>query len=94
MKNNLFKVGKSKKNIVLIDENNREITQLELHNKIERISKLFETNSIVIIIADNCLDFVASYIASMNKSNIITLLLDKSFSVDYINDLTNIYQPY
>ncbi len=93
MKNNLFKVGKSKKNIVLIDENNREITQLELHNKIERISKLFEINSIVIIIADNCLDFVASYIASMNKSNIITLLLDKSFSVDYIHELTHIYQP-
>ncbi len=93
MTNNLFKVGKSKKNVVLIDENNNEITQLELHNKIKRISKLLKTNSIVIIIADNCLDFVASYIASMNKSKIITLLLDKSFSLDYITDLTHIYQP-
>ena len=40
--------------------------------------------SVIVIIADNCLDFITGYLAAINKKNTITILLDKSFSLDYI----------
>ena len=75
MKKNFFDIGNSKKKIVVVDEENNEISQYELNRKTQHISELFENNSVVIIVADNCLDFISCYIAAMNKSNVITLLL-------------------
>jgi long-subunit acyl-CoA synthetase (AMP-forming) len=93
MKKNFFDIGNSKKKIVVVDEENNEISQYELNRKTQHISELFENNSVVIIVADNCLDFISCYIAAMNKSNVITLLLDKTFSTEYIQSLIKIYKP-
>ena len=47
----------------------------------------------IVIIADNCLDFITGYLAAINKKNTITILLDKSFSLNYIEKVISLYKP-
>lgn len=92
MNKDFFKLLKSKKTS-LIDEDNKKISQFSLFNKVQKLSEYFEDYSIIIIIADNCYEFIAGYISLMNKSKTIKILLDKSFPQEYIEKLVKSYKP-
>lgn len=94
MRKKFFEIGKSKKKIIIIDENNNKISEYQLYKKVEASSKYFKDYSVVAIIADNSLDFITCYVAAMNKSNVITLLLDETFSKNYIQNLIKLYKPH
>ena len=92
MTKDFFKLSKSKKTI-LIDENNKKISEINLLKKVQELSKQFESYSVIMIISDNCYDFIAGYVALMNKPNTIKILLDRSFSKNYIEELIFRYKP-
>ena len=71
----------------------KNITKGELDKKIKIFTNFFYDYSVIVIIADNCLDFIAGYLAAINKKNTITILLDKSFSLNYIEKVISLYKP-
>tara|TARA_X000000950_G_scaffold8188_1_gene9023 strand:- start:33216 stop:34595 length:1380 start_codon:yes stop_codon:yes gene_type:complete len=93
MKLDFYKIGGNKKKVIIVDENQKNISKGEFDKKIKTISNFFYDYSVIVIIADNCLDFIAGYLAALNKKNTITILLDKSFSLNYIEKVIGLYKP-
>ncbi len=93
MKLDFFQIGENTKKVIIVDENQKNITKGELDKKIKIITNFFYEYSVIVIIADNCLDFITGYLAAINKKNTITILLDKSFSLNYIEKVISLYKP-
>lgn len=93
MKLDFFNIGENKKKVIIVDEYQKNITKGALNKKIKIITNFFYDYSVIVIIADNCLDFIAGYLAALNKKNTITILLDKSFSLNYIEKVISLYKP-
>tara|TARA_E500000178_G_scaffold347844_1_gene401875 strand:- start:3579 stop:4955 length:1377 start_codon:yes stop_codon:yes gene_type:complete len=84
---------KDYKKIALIDENLNKITYSTLYKKADQISKHISNNSVTLLVADNSFEFIAGYLALMNKNKVIKIILDSSFSNDYIKKIINLYKP-
>ena len=84
---------KEYKKIALIDENLNKITYSTLYKKADQISKHISNNSVALLIAENSFEFIAGYLALMNKNKVIKIILDSSFSKDYIKKIVNLYKP-
>ncbi len=93
MKLDFFQIGENTKKVIIVDENQKNITKGELDKKIKIVTNFFYEYSVIVIIADNCLDFITGYLAAINKKNTITILLDKSFSLNYIEKVISLYKP-
>lgn len=93
MKLDFFNIGENTKKVIIVDEYQKSITKGALNKKIKIITNFFYDYSVIVIIADNCLDFIAGYLAALNKKNTITILLDKSFSLNYIEKVISLYKP-
>ena len=93
MKLDFFQIGKNTKKVIIVDENQKNITKGELDKKIKIVTNFLYEYSVIVIIADNCLDFITGYLAAINKKNTITILLDKSFSLNYIEKVISLYKP-
>ena len=93
MKLDFYQIGGNKKKVIIVDENQKNISKGEFDKKIKTISNFFYDYSVIVIIADNCSDFIAGYLAALNRKNTITILLDKSFSLNYIEKVISLYKP-
>ena len=93
MKLDFFQIGKNTKKVIIVDENQKNITKGELDKKIKIVTNFLYEYSVIVIIADNCLDFITGYLAAKKKKNTITILLDKSFSLNYIEKVISLYKP-
>ena len=52
-----------------------------------------KNNSVVLLIADNSAHFVLGYVSFLSCKNVINILLDISFSEDFIKDVISKYKP-
>ena len=85
-----------KKNLnskALIDEKIGNFKYKDLINQINITKDKIKNNSIVLLIADNTAPFVLGYVSFLSCKNVINILLDISFSEDFINDVIKKYKP-
>lgn len=93
MKNFFFKFNPSSKKIILVDEDENLISEQEFNKKVTKISQYLNKSSVIIVIADNSFEFIAGYAAAINLENTITILLDKSFSKNYMDNIIKKFKP-
>ena len=93
MKNSFFNLKARSKKIILIDENENLITEQEMYKKASKISKCLNKSSVIVLIADNCFEFIAGYVAALNHEKMVTILLDKSFSNNYMENIIKKFKP-
>jgi len=84
--------SKNFNSISLIDEFGT-LTYKDLISGSSKIKKLIKLNSIALLIADNSSAFVVGYIAFLSKEKIINILVDNSFSVEFIEKIIRSYKP-
>ena len=90
----LFKnINKFGNSTALIDEKLGEVSYSDLVEKSDEIKKKLNSNSIALLIADNSSEFVIGYIAFLRKKKIISILVDNSFSNEFISKIFFIYKP-
>ena len=93
MNNYLFNFDSKSKKIILVDEDENLITEKEMVKKINMISKYIIDHSVIVLIADNCFEFIAGYVASVNNKKTISIILDKSFSKTYMEKIIRKFKP-
>ena len=93
MNNYLFNFNSKSKKIILVDEDENLITEQEMVKKVNMISKYIIDHSVIILIADNCFEFIAGYVASVNNKKTISIILDKSFSKSYMEKIIRKFKP-
>ena len=84
---------KNLNSIALIDEKIGNFKYKDLINQINITKDKIKNNSIVLLIADNTAPFVLGYVSFLSCKNVINILLDISFSEDFINDVIKKYKP-
>lgn len=91
---NLFDdLKKFNSSIALIDEKFGKLSYARLVNQSEKIEEKLISNSLALLIADNKSEFVTGYIAFLKKKNIISILIDNTFSKKFIINIINKYKP-
>ncbi len=90
----LFKnLNKFNNTIALIDEKFGKISYSDLIEKSCEIKKKISSNSIALLVADNSSEFVMGYIAFLRKKKIISILVDNSFTNEFISKIFFTYKP-
>ena len=85
---NLFdNLEKFKNSTALVDEKFGKISYAKLVSDSEAIEEKLSSNSIALLIADNNYEFVTGYVAFLKKKNVISIIVDKSFSSKFILDI-------
>lgn len=91
---NLFKdLKKNKKKISLIDEKFGEISYSHLISEAEKVQNKITSNSVALLISDNRSEFVTGYIAFLQKKNVISIIIDQTFSINFILKIISLYKP-
>ena len=89
----LFKnLKKFNNKIALIGLDEKKYSYKEILKKAEHIDSKIENGSLIVMIADNDVASIMGYI-SFIRSNNVTILLDKSFKIEYIQKITSKYKP-
>ena len=89
----LFKnLKKFNNKIALIDLDEKKYSYKEILKVANQIDSKIENQSLIVMIADNNTESIMGYI-SFIRSNNITILLDKSFKIEYIQKIINKYKP-
>jgi long-chain acyl-CoA synthetase len=90
----IFKNFKKNLNsIALIDEKIGNFKYKDLINQMGVTKDRIKNNSVVLLIADNSAHFVLGYVSFLSCKNVINILLDISFSEDFIKDVISKYKP-
>ena len=84
---------KNQDSIALIDNQFGNFKYKDLLYNSDKIKKIIKSNSVALLIADNNSEFVAGYVAFLSKKNIISILVDRSFSIEFILKMINSYKP-
>jgi long-subunit acyl-CoA synthetase (AMP-forming) len=91
---NLFdNLKKFKNSTALVDEKFGKISYAKLILDSEAIEEKLRSNSIALLIADNNYEFVTGYVAFLKKKNVISIIVDNSFSYEFISDIVIKYKP-
>ena len=90
---NLFGKKLTSQNQVALINENESISYRELIKQSDKIKKEIESNSIVLLIADNSSAFVVGYVAFLSKEKTINILVDNSFSDEFIVKIIKTYKP-
>ena len=83
---------KFKNKIALIGPDNKRYSYRYIAEKAIYMNSKIEKGSLILIIGSNNIESIIGYI-SFIKSNNVTLLLDKSFKVNYVNEIIKRYKP-
>ena len=81
-----------KNKIALVDTNGKECTYNEILKKVDYINSKILQRSLILIIASNSSESIVGYI-SFVRSNHVSILLDKSFKLEYIKKIIKKYKP-
>ena len=89
----LFKnLKKFNNKIAIIGLDEKKYSYKEILKKAEHIDSKIENGSLIVMIADNDVASIMGYI-SFIRSNNVTILLDKSFKIEYIQKIISKYKP-
>ena len=83
---------KNNKEIALID-GNIKIEYSKLYFLIKNILNKIEKNSLILIIVENSIDSIISYLSSINSINSTTIILDSSFQNESILNTIKKFKP-
>ena len=86
---NFEKYGKK---AALVDEMGNSYNYKHILSKANHINSLIKKKSIILIIASNSVDSIIGYV-SFIKTNNISILLDKSFKIDFVKKIIKKYKP-
>ena len=90
----VFKNFKKNSNLIaLIDEKIGNIKYKDLIKQIGITKNKIKNNSVVLMIADNSAPFVLGYVSFLSCKNVINILLDVSFSEDFVKDVIRKFKP-
>ena len=87
------KIKKFNNKIALVNENNEKISYKELIKESNKIIHKVKSNSVVLLVADNNINFVKGYVAFLRKKKLISILIDNSTSIDFVKKIYSIYKP-
>ena len=90
MFNNIFKFANK---IAIEDDNYGKYSYKEIFELSNQLKSNIEERNICLLICDNNLESIIGYLAFMNSNKIVTLLLDKSFNINFIYKIINTYKP-
>ena len=79
--------------IALIDEKIGNFKYRDLIEQISLTRNKIKDKSVVLLIADNSAPFVLGYVSLLSCKNVINILLDISFSEDFVKDVIKKYKP-
>ena len=85
-------LGKYKEKIGLIDIDSKEYSYKEIVERVKKINKKINKNSLVLLIASNIFESIVGYIAFAQNKN-ITILLDENFNKEFIEKIIESYKP-
>ena len=89
----LFKnLKKFNNKIALIGLDEKKYSYKEILKTADQIDSKIENLSLIVMIADNDVASIMGYI-SFIRSNNVTILLDKSFKIEYIQKIISKYKP-
>ena len=89
----LFKnLKKFNNKIALIGLDEKKYSYKEILKTADQIDSKIENRSLIVMIADNDVASIMGYI-SFIRSNNVTILLDKSFKIEYIQKIISKYKP-
>ena len=89
----LFKnIEKFKNKIALISSDGKKYSYKKIVEKTKYINSKIEDGSLILIIASNNVESIIGYI-SFIRSNNVSILLDKSFKIEYIKKIIKKYKP-
>ena len=89
----LFKnLKKFNNKIALIGLDEKKYSYKEILKKVEYINSKIENGSLIVMLANNDVASIIGYI-SFIRSNNVTILLDKSFKIEYIQKIVSKYKP-
>ena len=74
-------------------DTNTSISYEDLLKTSELLEKKIHQNSVSLLIAENNIDFVKGYVGFLNKKNNISILVDESFSIEFLQKIISLYQP-
>ena len=83
---------KFKSKIALIGPDNNKYSYNQILNRIKYINSKIENRSLILIVASNSIQSIIGYITFI-RSNNVSILLDKSFKVEYVNEIIKRYKP-
>ena len=83
---------KNKNNIALIC-GEKKISYGNLFFASNELQKIINSNTVSLLVADNYSDFVVGYLAFLNKKNTINIIVDSSFSVEFIDKIIKSFKP-
>ena len=90
---NLFSnLEKFKSQIALIGPDNNKYSYNQILDKIKYINSKIDNRSLILIVASNNIQSIIGYITFI-RSNNVSILLDKSFKVEYVKKIIKRYQP-
>ena len=87
--NNLKKFNNK---IALIDLNEKKYSYKEILKVANQIDSKIENQSLIVMIADNNAESIMGYISFIRSSH-VTILLDKSFKIEYVQKIISKYKP-
>jgi len=83
---------KYKNNIALI-YGEKNISYGNLVFESNKIQKFINSNTVSLLVADNYSDFVVGYLAFLRKKNTINIIVDSSFSIEFIDKIIKSFKP-
>ena len=89
----LFKnIEKFKNKIALVDQHNKKYSYKYISEKIKYIQSKIKKSSVILVVASNNVESIIGYMSFIRSKN-ISVLLDKSFKVEYVNKIIKNYKP-
>ena len=92
MKGLFDNLEKFKNKIALIGPDNNKYSYKYISRTVTQMNSKIEKGSLVLIIASNNVECIIGYIAFMKYAG-VSILLDKSFNVNYVNKIIKKYKP-
>ena len=85
-------LDKFKSKIALIGPDNNKYSYNQILDRIKYINSKIENRSLILIVASNNIQSIIGYITFI-RSNNVSILLDKSFKVEYVKEIIKRYKP-
>lgn len=92
-KKNLFlNLSKFSSKIAIINNDLQQFTYADLINDVKNFEFFFKEKKLIIILSDNCYEFIACYVAAIKNKQAI-ILVDKNINTEDLKKLINNYSP-
>ena len=87
---NIHKFGNK---IAVEDENYGKYSYKDLSDLSNELKNNISEKNICLLICGNNLESIVGYLTFLNSNKVVTLLVDRSFKVEFINKIIKIYKP-